>query len=129
MTRQISFIPLTFTASPNTTATISCPFPVKTLHIKSGGYQAGTNGTTRYVALTSDLTNNSPLGIFNQDTTYSSGTISDVEYKFRTPQVINGNYTFTLLTMAGILASTSNAGAATDSIGLIIEFNDEEEMS
>jgi hypothetical protein len=126
--KQTSFIPLTFTASPVATATISVPFKVDTIHVKSIGYEAGTNGTTQYVALISSFGLNAPLAILNQDTTYSSGTINDVEIQLKNPQVIQGQYTFTLYNMDGSIAQTSNSGAATDSIGMILEFNSEELM-
>lgn len=121
--KQTIFIPLVFAATPQTTATISVPFKVARIHVKSIGYQAGANGTTKYVMLRSSIGLNAPLAILNQDTTYSSGTTNDVEIEFKTPEIIQGNYTFTLFYMDGSIATTSGAGAATDSIGLIIEFN------
>ena len=47
--KQTQFIPLTFAASPVTTAYISVPFKVETIHIKSANYDAGTSGLARYV--------------------------------------------------------------------------------
>lgn len=126
--KQTVFIPLTFTASPVANATISIPFTVKKFHVKSIGYQAGTNGTARYVMLRSSLGLNAPLAILNQDTTYSSGTTNDVEIELKNPEVIQGNYTFTLFNMDGTLSTTSNSGAATDTVGLIIEFNSPDEI-
>ena len=126
--KETRFIPLTFTASPVTTASISVPFKVDTIHVKSIGYQAGTIGVTNYVALVSSFGLNAPLAILNQDTTYSSGTINDVEIKLKNPQVIQGQYTFTLYNMDGSIAQTSNSGAATDSVGMILEFNSGESM-
>lgn len=122
--KQTLYIPLTFTASPVTTAKISIPFKVSVIHVKSAAYQAGTLGDEVYVALISNLGLNAPLAILNQDTTYSSGTISDVEIELKNPQVIQGEYTFSLYTMGGALAKTTNNGAATDTVGLIIEFNE-----
>jgi hypothetical protein len=126
--KQTVFIPLTFTASPVTTATVSVPFKVSLMHVKSLAYKAGTNGTTNYVMLRTSLGLNAPLGILNQDTTYSSGSVNDVEIQFKNPEVIQGDYTFTLFNMDGTLAATSNAGAATDKVGLIIEFNSPDEI-
>lgn len=126
--KQTLFIPLTFTASPTTTANIYVPFKVSNFHVKSYGYQGGSSGTTRYVALVSDLVQNRPLCILNQDITYSSNTVADIIHSFQNPATIQGRFTFQLFTMAGALAGTTNAGAATDNVGLIIEFNDDGEI-
>lgn len=120
-------INLTFTASPTTTAYVSVPFKVKTVHVKSAAYNAGTNGTTRYVYVVSDLVGWQPLGILNQDTTYSSGTISDVQLDYMNPQVVQGSFTFQLNLLTGALAGTTNNGAATDTVALIVEFNSDDE--
>jgi len=125
--KQTIFIPLSFVASPQTTANISIPFTVKTIHVKALGYQAGTNGTTKYVMLRSSLGLNAPLGILNQDSTYSSATVNDVEIQLKNPEVIQGNYTFTLFYMDGTIAQTTNSGSATDTVGLVIEFNSADE--
>lgn len=124
------FINLSFVAKSTTTASVYIPFKVKKIHVKSFGYVAGTNGTTNYVCLVSDLceTPNSPLCIMNQDTTYSSGTICDVELEFKNPRSIQGTYSFQILKMDGSPASTSNAGAATDTVGIVLEFNCEDEI-
>jgi hypothetical protein len=124
------FISLTFAAKPTATAYVNVPFRVKTMHIKSFAYKAGTNGTTNYVALLSNMGNqvNTPLAIMNQDTTYSSGTISDIEIKLLNPEPIQGYYNFNIVDMDETDAATSNSGAATDYVGLVIEFNDENEM-
>ena len=122
------FISLTFPAStPTTTAYISIPFKVKTIHIKSAGYKAGTNGVTNYVAIMSDLVTNNPISILNQDTTYSSGTIQDIEHQLMNPIDVNGLFNFTLLNMDGTNASTTSL-VNSDKVGLIIEFNSPEEI-
>jgi hypothetical protein len=126
--KQTIFIPLSFVASPQTTANIHIPFTVRKIHVKALGYQAGTNGTTKYVMLRSSLGLNSPLGILNQDSTYSSATVNDIEIELKNPEVIQGNYTFTLLYMDGTIAQTSNNGSATDTVGLVIEFNSPDEI-
>lgn len=122
------YISLVFTASPNATAYISIPFKVKTIHIKSAAYDAGTNGTTNYIAIMSDLVMNNPIAILNQDTTYSSGSIQDIEHQMQNPLDVNGTYNFWLRNMNNTTGATSNAGAATDSVGIIIEFNGVEEI-
>ena len=126
--KQTLFIPLTFTTSPTTTQNVYVPFKVENLHVKSFGYKAGTNGTTNYVALISDLVQNKPLCILNQDTTYSSNAVANIVHQFQNPTTIQGLFTFQLFNMDGTLGATSNAGAATDKVGLIIEFNGEHEM-
>jgi hypothetical protein len=121
---------LTFTASPQTSVYINIPFTVSKIHVKSMNYQAGTNGTTRNVVVESSLgLKNDPFGIINQDQTYSSPAFQDVELKFQNPQFIQGFFTFTLRQMSGALAATSNGGAATDYLGIIVEFNSEEELN
>jgi len=123
MTKLTKFIPVTFTASPNSTARISVPFRVKTIHIKSAAYDAGTNGTTNYVTIISDLVVNNPMAVLSQDTTYSSATVQDIEHEFANPLDVNGTFNFTILNMDGSIGATSNAGAATDKVGFVIEFN------
>lgn len=127
MTKLTKFIPLTFTASPRTTAQISIPFKVKTIHIKSAAYDAGLNGTTNYVAVMSDLVVNNPIAILNQDTTYSSATVQDIEHQMYNPTDINGTFSFWLVNMDNSVGATSNAGAGTDKVGFIIEFNSPDE--
>jgi hypothetical protein len=128
MTKLTKFIPVTFTASPNSTARISVPFRVKTIHIKSAAYDAGTNGTTNYVTIISDLVINNPMAVLSQDTTYSSATVQDIEHQFANYLDINGTFNFTILNMDGSIGATSNAGAATDKVGFIIEFNAPDEI-
>lgn len=127
MTKLTKFISMTFPAGANsrTTAQISVPFKVKTLHIKSAGYKAGTSGTTNYVAIMSDLVVNNPIAILNQDTTYSSATVMDIEHQFYNPIDINGTFNFWLLDMDGTGATATVGG---DSVGFIIEFNSPEEI-
>jgi hypothetical protein len=122
------FIPLSFPAGANsrTTAYISVPFKVRSIHIKSAGYRAGTLGTTNYVGVLSDLfPQNAPLGIFFQDTTYSSGTIQDIEHQQWNPVEINGTYNFWLVNMDGSGATATVNG---DKVGFIIEFNGPDEI-
>jgi hypothetical protein len=127
MTKVTKFISLTFTAGANarTTAQISVPFKVKTIHIKSAAYKAGTNGTTNYVAVMSDLVVNNPIAILNQDTTYSSATVQDIEHEFYNPTDVNGTFNFWLLNMdnTGATATANN-----DKVGFIIEFNSPDEI-
>jgi hypothetical protein len=126
MTKLTKFIPLSFPATVSrTTAQISIPFKVKTIHIKSAAYKAGTNGVTNYVSVMSDLVVNNPIAILNQDTSYSSATVQDIEHELWNPIDINGTFNFWLLNMDGTVASTTNAIATPDNVGFIIEFNSE----
>ena len=129
MTKLTKFIPLTFTAKSTTSAYISVPFKVKTIHIKSAGYQAGTNGTTNYVTIISDLVVNNPICVLSQDTSYSSATVQDIEHQLWNPIDVNGTFNFTILNMDGSVGATSNGGAATDKVGFVIEFNSETEIN
>ena len=96
MTKLTKFISMTFPAgaASRTTAQISIPFKVKTIHIKSAGYQAGSATTTNYVSVMSDLVVNNPIAILFQDTTYSSATVQDIEHELWNPIDINGTYSF-----------------------------------
>lgn len=127
MTKLTKFISVTFPAGANSrsSAQISVPFKVKKIHIKSAGYKAGTNGTTNYVAIMSDLVVNNPIAILNQDTTYSSATVMDIEHEMYNPIDINGTYNFWLLNMDGTGATATVNG---DKVGFIIEFNSPEEI-
>jgi hypothetical protein len=122
MTKLTKFISLTFTAGANarTTTRISVPFRVKTVHIKSAGYKAGTNGTANYVAVMSDLVVNNALAILNQDTTYSSATVQDIEHELYNPTDVNGTFNFWLVNMDNTPAT---ATVGNDKVGLVIEFN------
>lgn len=125
------FVSITLSASGSTGqgvgyATINVPFKVKTIHCKEASYQPDT-GTQDYVALISDLTQNSPIAILYRDATYSAGTQQDVEYQFFNPQPINGQYTFRILKMSGTQAPTTDT-TDPDYIGLILEFNTEDEI-
>jgi hypothetical protein len=108
----------------STTARISVPFKVKTIHIKSAAYTPGTPSTT-YVSIISDLVVNNPIAILFRDTTYSSATVQDIEHQFSNPLDINGTFNFYLLDMAGSPATATNGG---DKVGFVIEFNSAEEV-
>jgi len=127
--KQTQAIYLTFTASAVTSAYINVPFNVKKIHIKSMNYDAGTSGTVRFVIVESNIGLNAPFGMLSQDDTYSQASIQDIEIEFKVAQPIQGQYYFTLKTMSGAVAGTSNAGAATDYVGMIVEFNAEDEMN
>jgi hypothetical protein len=72
---------------------------------------------------------NAPFGMLSQDDTYSQSGFSDVEIAFKVPQPIQGQYYFTLKLLSGAVASTTNSGADTDYIGMIVEFNSDDEIN
>ena len=125
--KQTQIVFLTFTAGESiTTARISVPFKVKTIHTKSISLSSGDPAlaTGEYVTIESDLVNNSPLGSTFNISNYSAGTIQDIENTYWNPQVIQGDYTFVMKRSSGALypASTND-----DSVSLILEFNDPSE--
>jgi len=121
--KQTQIIFLTFTATKSsTTARVNVPFKVKTIHTKSISLSTGNPAlaTGEYVTIESDLVNNSPLGSTFNISTYSAGTLQDIENQYWNPQVVQGEYTFTMKRSSGALypASTNN-----DTVSLILEFN------
>lgn len=118
---------LTFTATQSsTTAYISVPFKVQYIHSKSMSLTSGDLTVQgNYVTIISDLVNSASLGTTYNNSSYSAGTIQDVENKFMNPQVIQGWYTFTMYNTSGSLyqASTGN-----DTVALILEFNSPDEI-
>ena len=127
--KQTQAIYLTFAASPVASAYINVPFNVKKIHIKSMNYDAGTPGLARMVIVESNIGLNAPFGILSQDDTYSQASVQDIEIEFKVAQPIQGQYYFTLKLMSGAVATTTNSGTDTDYIGMIVEFNDENEMN
>jgi hypothetical protein len=125
--KQTQIIFLTFTAGTSaTTVSISVPFKVKTIHTKGISLTTGDATLTagQYVTIESDLVNNAPLGSTFNISTYSSGTIQDIENQFWNPQVIQGIYNFRMKQANG---SLYNASTGNDTVSIIIEFNSPEE--
>lgn len=119
----ITFTQGTSSASVN----ITVPILVKTIHCKSIAYITSTPptaGNALYGYVISDLTQNSPLGIFYQDSTYPFSPGQDIEFEFQNPQPVQGTYTFNLIDFTGAPLNATTGG---DSIGMILEFNDEKE--
>lgn len=125
--KQTQVIFLTFTATESiTTARISVPFKVRTVHTKAISLTSGNTGVTGgYVTVESDLVNNAPLGSCFNNSSYSGGTIQDIENQFWNPQVIQGLYNFTIKRSNGTLYPAS---AGNDTVAMIIEFNGPDEM-
>lgn len=126
--KQTQIIYLTFTAgTSSTTASISVPFQVKSIHTKGLSLSTGNAALTtgEYVTITSDLVNNSPLGSTFNISTYSAGTIQDIENQFWNPQVVQGIYTFTMKKSNGSLYSASTGD---DTVAMILEFNGSNEF-
>jgi hypothetical protein len=126
--KQTQIIFLTFTATESsTTARVNVPFKVKTIHTKAISLSTGDTALTtgEYVTIESDLVNNSPLGSTFNISTFSAGTIQDIENQYWNPQVVQGEYTFIMKRSSGALypASTNN-----DTVSLILEFNSPEEF-
>jgi hypothetical protein len=123
--KQTQIIYLTFTAGQSSTTTrISVPFKVRTVHTKGISLTSGNAATGEYVTIESDLVNNAPLGSTFNISTYSAGTIQDIENQFWNPQVIQGIYNFRMKKSNGDLY---NASTGDDEVSIIIEFNSPEE--
>jgi hypothetical protein len=129
--KQTQAIFLRFNASSvSDNVLINVPFPVRHIHIKSMSYQAENLGKTNYVMLISPFGLNSPWGILNQDTSYSSGAVSDVEIQVKNPITIQGYYNFRIVNMSGSAATTSGTlNDGIDNIGVIVEFNAPDEIA
>jgi hypothetical protein len=125
--KQTQVIFLTFTATQSSTSTrISVPFKVKTVHTKAISLTSGDTGVTGgYVTVESDLVNFAPMGSCFNNSSYSGGTIQDIENQYWNPQVIQGQYNFRLKATTGSLypASTGN-----DTVAMIVEFNSPDEI-
>lgn len=126
--KQTQVIFLTFLSTKSTaTARISVPFQVKTLHTKAISLKTGNASLTtgEYVTIESDLVQNSPLGSTFNISSYSANCIQDIENQYWNPQVIQGEYTFTMKRSNGTLypASTGN-----DTVSIVIEYNSPDEV-
>jgi hypothetical protein len=108
------------------TAYISVPFKVARVHCKGIGYtpqNQPASGDSKYGAISSDLVDNQPLGLFYNDSTYAYATNKDMELTLYTPRSVNGTYTFYLQNEVGNPYTTTGSGV--DDVILILEFNDE----
>ena len=120
-------ISLTFTQNnPNASVNISVPMQVKRIHIKAIAFMSVVPAAASYGFITSDLTQNTPIGMFYDTKTYPIMG-EDVEFVFQNPQPVNGVYTFSLKELDGTPYLPLDVGGA--KIGMILEFNDENELS
>jgi hypothetical protein len=124
-------ISLTFNQNnPNASVNISVPMQVKRIHIKALAFMSATvpaDGAAEYGFITSDLTQNTPIGMFYDDQRYPMPMGEDVEFVFQNPQPVNGVYIFSLKEIDGTPYLPFDAGGA--KVGMILEFNDENELS
>jgi len=121
--KQTQIIYLTFDeGTSSTTASISVPFKVRTVHTKGISLSTGdaTLTTGEYITIESDLVNNAPLGSTFNISNYSAGTIQDVGNQYWNPQVIQGLYNFRMKKSNGDLYQASTGD---DEVSIILEFN------
>lgn len=122
VTRAIN---LTFAAGTNqATAYITVPFQAQHLHVVSAALQVGTApaaGAAKYCYITSDLTQQSPLGILYQDSTYPIQSANNLIYEFQNPTVIGQTYTFYMYDLAG---APLNATVNNDKVCFLMIFVD-----
>lgn len=116
---------LTFAqGTSSATVNITVPILVKTIHCKSIAYITSAPpppGDAIYGYVLSDLTQNSPLGIYYRDSTYPYSPGNDIEFEYQNPQPVQGTYTFSLIDFTGAPLIATTGG---DSIGMILEFNE-----
>lgn len=117
---------LTFAqGTTSATVNITVPILVKTIHCKSMAYITSAppaTGDAVYGYVVSDLTQNSPLGIYYRDSTYPFSPGNDIEFEYQNPQPVQGTYTFSLVDFTGAPLIATTGG---DSLGMILEFNSE----
>lgn len=118
---------INFNNSSSSQASIYVPSTVKTIHVKGLYYQMNNvpaAGTAVYITITSNLTQNTPLGVVFEDSTYPINGFTDVFFDFGNPQVVQGNFTFSLLSPDGTpFVSDGNCYVIA-----ILEFNTPDEM-
>lgn len=137
---------------------INVPFKVRTVHIKNISYISGLAGNQTmtinnvgvltvctpnvdfYINILSSLVGNRPVGMVHADSQYSMNTKQDIKHTFLLPQVINGNYDFSIYDNEGTNIApyqsfqTAPAGPNPgrsyfffDNFSITIEFNSEYE--
>jgi hypothetical protein len=126
--KQTQVIYLLFDEGTSTTRQkVSVPFTVKTVHTKAMSVQMGdVTAVNKYITVESDLVNNQSMGSFINNHTYPAGTNQNVKCLLWNPQVIQGEYTFTIKQSNGVLYPASANG---DDIALIVEYSSPDELS
>lgn len=117
-----------FNNASSSTASISVPGLINRIHVKGAYYQSGNipaAGTAIYITVLSDLTQNTPLGVVFEDSTYPINGFSDIQYRLPTPTNIVGNYTFFLRNPDG----TTFVSNGNCNLVLILEFNTPDELT
>lgn len=115
--RVQKIISLNFNNSQTTTAMVQVPFLVRNFHVQGISYntEKATAGLHKYGYLTSNLPDKDQvLGIYYNDSTYPMSGNTNNSFEFKTPQVINGSYNFTI--------SRPTWDGGNDEILLLVEF-------
>ena len=119
------FLDFASTTNNSTVAYVSCNFKVKHVHVKSITYQRTgvTVSPPQYGVLFSSMVDNQPLGIFYNDSTYSTNPHLDNELELRSSTIINGNYQFWMIDAAGqALPPVNNS----DNVIVMLSFESED---
>lgn len=99
---------------------INIPFKVREIRVKSMAYEAdlkhSEEKSAKFGFLTSDLTNNTPLGFYHQNSHLPYSPLQNVVYELQNPDNIQGTFTFRI-------SEAPNVGSI-DQIHLILEFLD-----
>lgn len=119
--RTTRLIDLDFSASRLTDSFyISIPFNVREIRVKSIAYESdikhASEKTAKFGVLTSDLTFNTPLGFYHQNSHLPMSPLQNVIYEVPNPQPINGSFLFTI--------SEEPQAGSLDEVQLILEFLD-----
>ena len=125
--KQTQAVYLTFAEGQSTTtATIRVPFLVRTIHVKNASLTSVNLAVTgAYITVESDLIQTkAPVCTVYSNSSYSAGTVQDIEHQLWNPQPLQGQYTFTMYDTGGY-----EYASALDPmyIALIMEFNDASE--
>jgi hypothetical protein len=125
--KQTQAVYLTFAQGQSTTtATIRVPFLVRKIHIKNASLTSVNQAVTGvYITVESDLIQTkAPVCTVYSNSSYSAGTVQDIEHQLWNPQPIQGVYNFTMYDAGGYLYESELDPMY---IALIIEFNDASE--
>jgi len=116
-TTQIVSVYFDNAASTSVPINISIPFDVKHINVKGVGILCAV-ALGRYCYITSDLFENSPIGIFHDDVLKPMNTYNNITYEFKQPRNISGTFQFTLYDMQKNLVPVP----AVSAVGIFMEF-------